>query len=40
MSKDSSSKFYQGNKESLRKKLVKDIKVFVKKKKNEATIWS
>ena len=32
MSKDSSAK-YQNNKESLQKNLVKDIKVFLKKKK-------
>ena len=33
MSKDSSTKYYQNNKERLqKKKLVKDIKVFLKKK--------
>ena len=33
MSKDSSAKYYQNNKERLqKKKLVKDIKVFLKKK--------
>ena len=39
MFKDSSAKYYQNNKEKLRKKLVKDIKVFFKKKKKNATIW-
>ena len=34
-----SAKYYQKNKERLQKKLVKDIKVFLKKKK-KATIWS
>ena len=33
MSKDSSAKYYQNNKERLQKNLVKDIKVFLKKKK-------
>ena len=33
MSKDASAKYYQNNKERLQKKLVKDIKVFLKKKK-------
>ena len=32
MYKDSSAKYYQNNKEKLRKKLAKDIKVFLKKK--------
>ena len=31
MSKTSLAKYYQGNKERLQKKLVKDIKVFLKK---------
>ena len=31
MSKDSLAKYYQNSKENLRKKLVKDIKVFEKK---------
>ena len=39
MSKDSSVEFYQNNKERLQKQLVKDIKVFLKKKK-KVTIWS
>ena len=39
MSKDWSAKFYQNNKERLQKKLMKDIKVFLKKKK-KVTIWS
>ena len=33
MAKDSSPKYYQNNKERLQKKLVKDINVFLKKKK-------
>ena len=33
ISKDSSAKYYQNNKERLQKKLVKGIKVFIKKKK-------
>ena len=40
MSKDSSAKYYQNNKERLKKKLMKDIKVFVKRKKKKATLWS
>ena len=36
MSKDSSAKYYQNNKESLQKKLAKDIKVFLKKKKKKS----
>ena len=36
MSKDSSGKYYQNNKERLHKKLVKDIKVFIKKKKKKS----
>ena len=32
MSQDSSAKYYQDNKERLQKKLVKDVKVFLKKK--------
>ena len=33
MSKNSSAKNYEDNKERLQKKLVKDIKVYIKKKK-------
>ena len=33
MSKDSSPEFYQNNKERLQRQFVKDIKVFLKKKK-------
>ena len=40
MSKDLSTKYYQDKKERLQKKLVKDIKVFLKKKKKKATICS
>ena len=36
MSKESSAKYYQNNKERLQKKLVKDIKVFLKKKKKRS----
>ena len=36
MSKDLSGKYYQNNKERLQKKLVKDIKVFLKKKKKKS----
>ena len=39
MPKILSAKYYQKNKERLQKKLVKDNKVFLKKKK-KATIWS
>ena len=35
MRKDSSAKYYQNNKDRLQKKLVKDIKVFLKKKKKK-----
>ena len=38
VSKDSSAKYYEDNKERFPKKSVKDIKVFLKKKK--ATRWS
>ena len=36
MTKDSSAKYYQNNKERLEKKLVKDIKGFLKKKKRKS----
>ena len=39
MSKNLSAKYYQENKERLQKKLVKDTKIFLKKKKKKATIW-
>ena len=39
MSKDSSAKYYLDNKERLQKKLLKDIKVFLRKKQKK-TIWS
>ena len=39
MSKNLSAKYYQENKERLQKKLEKDIKMFLKKKK-KAIIWS
>ena len=35
MSKDSSAKYYQNNKERRQKKFVKDIKVFLKKKRRK-----
>ena len=38
MSKDSSAKNYQDNKKRLQKKLVKNIKVYLKKRKKK--IWS
>ena len=37
MSKDSSAKYYQNDKESLQKDLVKDVKVFLGKKKKKKT---
>ena len=36
MSKNSSAKYYQNNKEIIQKKLVKDIKVFLSKKKKKS----
>ena len=39
MSKNSSHKYYQENKERLQKKLVKDFKIFLRKEK-KGTIWS
>ena len=36
MSKNLSAKYYQENKERLQKKLVKDIKIFLKKKKKKS----
>ena len=36
MSKNLSAKYYQENKERLQKKLVKDAKVFLKKKKKKS----
>ena len=38
MSKKLSAKYYQENKERLKKKLVKDIKMFLKKKKKKSNI--
>ena len=35
MSKNSSTKYYQDNKERLQKRIVKDIKVFLKKEKKK-----
>ena len=40
MPKDSSAKYYQNNKEKPQKEFVKDTKVFLRKIKNQATIWS
>ena len=40
MSKNLSAKYYQEKKGRLQKKLVKDIQIFLKKKKKKATIWS
>ena len=39
MSKDSSAKYYQSNKERLQKNFAKDIKVFLNKKQKKTTIW-
>ena len=36
MSKNLSAKYYQENKERLQKKLVKDIKIFLRKKKKKS----
>ena len=36
MSKDRSAKYYQNNKERIKKKLVKHIKFFLKRKKKES----
>ena len=36
MSEDSAAKYYQNNKERLPKKLVKDIKIFLRKKKKKS----
>ena len=38
MPKNLSTTYYQENKERLKKKLVKDIKIFLRK--ENATIWS
>ena len=35
-----SNKYYQENRERLQKNLVKDIKIFLKKKKTKVTTWS
>ena len=40
MFKDSSAKYYQNNKEGLQKKLVENIKIFLKEEKKKATILS
>ena len=39
MSKNSSAKYYKDNKERLQKRLLKYIKVFLKNKKDNLTIW-
>ena len=39
MSKNLLAKYCQKNKERLQKKLVKDIKIFVKKKNKKVRIW-
>ena len=39
MSEDLSVKYYQTNKESLQKKIEKDISAFLKKKRKKVTIW-
>ena len=41
MPKNLSAKYYRENKEILQKRLVKDIKIFLrKKKKKKSTMWS
>ena len=40
MLRNLSAKYYQENKERPQKKLVKDIKIFVTKKREKVTIWS
>ena len=40
MSESVSAKYYQENEERLQKNLVKNIKIFLKKKKKKVTIWS
>ena len=40
VSKNLSAKYHQENKERLQKKLAKDIKIFLKKKKKKATTCS
>ena len=40
VSKNVSAKYYQENKERLQKKHVKDIKIFLKNKKKQKTMWS
>ena len=39
MSQDSSAKYYQDNKERLQKKLVNNIKVFLKKENKKTITW-
>ena len=39
MFKNLSANHYQENKERLQKQLMKDIKIFPRKKKKKATIW-
>ena len=39
MSKSLSATYYQENKERLQKKLMKDIKIFLNKKRKKAAIW-
>ena len=39
MSEDLSARYYQNKKERLQKKLVKNIKVFLKKQKKRYKIW-
>ena len=38
MSQNSSAKYYQGSQERLQKKLVKDIKVFLKRRKRDSLV--
>ena len=38
MSKDPPAKYYENNKERIQKKLVKDIKIFLRKKSNNMVV--
>ena len=40
MSKDLSDKYYQNKKETLQKSLVRNIKVFGRRKRIKVTIWA
>ena len=40
MTKDSSAKYYENNKDRLQKELAKDNRVFVKKRRKKGNKWS